>query len=434
MTKNSRYISVLVLDKVFNENAYSNLTLKSYLDKYDIKDVDKKLVTEIVYGTIKYKLSIDNILSNFVKKIDEKHISTIILRSALYQLNYLDRVPEYAVLNESVEISKKLCKNKSSFINAVLRNYLRNKDSIKKMKNTLEQEYSFVSWMVNLFKTQYPNNYLDIMDSLNERSEVCYRINSYKISKSEFMERFSELNIENINNSRNAIKIKNASNVIDNEVYNKGFVTVQDLSSQIACEIMDPKENDFILDLCSAPGGKSTYIGELIKDNGKIYSCDIHEHKIKLISQNVKRLGLKCIEPIINDALAVRENFIESFDKVLLDAPCSGLGVIKKKPEIKWFKKQSDLEEIINIQRKMIKIAAQYVKIGGILMYTTCTLNKNENEKIVEEFLKDNKNFVIEEIDLSLFNGLNFQINKNMLTLLPSEFNDGFFITKLKKI
>lgn len=434
MLKNLRYISVLILDKIFKDKAYSNLVLKNYLEKYSLKDVDKKLVTEIVYGTIKYKLSIDNILNKFVKKIDEKDISVMILRSALYQLNYLDRVPKYAVLNESVEISKKLCKFKSSFVNGVLRNYLRNKDVIKNSKNTLEQEYSFVSWMVKLFKNQFPNDYIDIMKSLNGRAEVCYRINSYKISKEELFDKFQNLKFEIINDSRNAINIKNLSNVFEDEVYKKGFITVQDLSSQIVCEIMNPVENDFILDLCGAPGGKSTYLAELIKDNGKIISCDLHEHKINLISQNAKRLGLKSLELKLNDALVLNKSFVGCFDKVLLDAPCSGLGVIRKKPEIKWFKNQEDLEQIINIQRKMVEISSKYVKVGGILMYTTCTLNKNENENIVNEFLKNNENFVLEELNLDLFCGLKIKLNENMVTLLPSEFNDGFFISKLRRI
>ena len=434
MLNNPRYISVVVLDKIFNDKAYSNLILRNYLKKSNLKDIDKKLVTEVVYGTVKYKLSIDNILNKFVKKIDEQHISTIILRSALYQLNYLDRIPEYAVLNESVEISKKLCKGKSSFVNGVLRNYLRNKDCIKNLENTLEQEYSFVSWMIKLFKDQFPDEYINIMESLNDRAEVCYRINSHKISKEEFVQRFANLDFEIIHKSRNAIKIKNLSNIFEDEVYKKGFVTVQDLSSQIVCEIMNPNENDFILDLCGAPGGKSTYLAELIRDNGKIISCDIHRHKINLISQNSKRLGLKSVEPKLNDALILNEDFVECFDKVLLDAPCSGLGVIRKKPEIKWFKNQQDLEQIINIQRKMIETSSNYVKSGGILMYTNCTLNKNENENIVKEFLENNKNFVLEELNLELFCDLKIKLNEKMVTLLPSGLNDGFFISKLKKI
>ncbi len=434
MINNARYVSVLILDQVLNKKAYSNLALKENLDRYNLKDVDKKLVTEIVYGTIKFKLSIDNVIRNFVKKIDENHISTIILRSAIYQLKYLDKIPEYAVLNESVEISKKLCRNKSGFINGVLRNYLSNKDNIKSNKNTLQDEYSFVAWMIKLFKNQYPKNYIDLMASLNERGETCYRINSLKFSKEQFLKKFKDLGLKDVEGFRNAVKINGSSNISDNDLYKDGLLSVQNLSSQLVCEILDPKEGENIIDLCAAPGGKTTYIAELIKDNGKIISCDIHNHRVELIKNSAKRLNLKSIDCFVNDATLVNERFIDLADKVLLDAPCSGLGVIKKKPEIKWFKNQSDLEEIIYIQRKIISIASKYVKSNGILMYTTCTLNKNENEQIIKEFLKENNNFIIEPIDTKIFGDLKFENNNGMITLFPGQLNDGFFMSKLKRI
>lgn len=434
MINNLRYISVVVLDKVLNEGAYSNIALKEYLDKSNLKDIDKKLATEIVYGTIRYKLTIDHIISKFVKKVEDKQISTMILRSAIYQLKYLDKIPEYSVLNESVEIAKKLCKSKSGFINGVLRNYLRNKQFIESKKNTLQYEYSFATWMIDLFKKQYPDSYIDIMKLLNKRSDTCYRINSSVLSKSEFIEKFKdELNIEDIPEFRNAIKIKSVHNLGKSKAYTEGFLSVQGLSSQIACEVLSPEKGDIVIDLCAAPGGKTTYIAELMKDKGKIISCDIYDHKINLIKSNAKRLKLKSIDCFVNDATKLNYSFINKADKVLLDAPCSGLGVINKKPEIKWFKKYSDLEEIINIQRKSICVAANYVKSGGVLMYTTCTINKNENERIVEDFIKNNKDFIIEEIDTDILGDLTIQNNKGMITILPDELNNGFFITRLRR-
>jgi len=214
MINNLRYDCVIILDEVLNRGAYSNITLKDYLDKSSLKDIDKRLVTEIVYGTIRYKLTIDDILNKFVKKLDENNISTIILRSAIYQLKYLDKIPEYSVLNESVEVAKRLCKNKSGFVNGVLRNYLRNKKFIDSGKNTLQYEYSFSSWMVKLFKSQYPKNYIELMRALNKRSETCYRINSKMISKQDFIERFKdEFRIEDIKEFKNSIKIKIISQI-----------------------------------------------------------------------------------------------------------------------------------------------------------------------------------------------------------------------------
>lgn len=429
-----RYISICILDKIFNEGAYSNLSLQKYLDNDDIKCLDKNLITEIVYGTLKYKLTLDNIIKEFVKQFDEKDISTIILRSAIYQIKYLDKVPEYAILNDSVNISKQLCNHKSNFINGVLRNYLRSKNTIELKKNTLENEYSFNSWMIKLFKNQFPNKYIKIMETLNKRGETIYRVNTMKYTREELIDKFDEYKFEIIENSSNAVKIKNMSNVSTNFLYKQGILSIQDISSQKVCEILNPEKGDVIIDLCAAPGGKSTYLAELFKDSGKIYSCDIYEHKLRLIDESRSRLSLKSIECVLNDGTIINKDFIDIGDKVLVDAPCSGFGVINKKPEIKWFKTPKDLEEIINIQKKIIKIASKYVKRGGILMYTTCTINRNENEKVVLDFLKENENFVLEQIDIDSFKDLDINYYKGMVTLIPSEINDGFFISRLRRI
>ncbi|BAK81062.1 16S rRNA (cytosine(967)-C(5))-methyltransferase RsmB [Candidatus Arthromitus sp. SFB-rat-Yit] len=434
MINNLRYDCVIILNNVLNGGAYSNITLKDYLDKSDLKYIDKKLVTEIVYGTIRYKLTIDGILSKFVKKLDQNDISTIILRSAIYQLKYLDKIPEYSVLNESVEVAKKLCRNKSGFVNGVLRSYLRNKKLIDGYKNTLQYEYSFSSWMIKLFKDQYSKNYISLMEALNKRSETCYRVNSKIISKKDFIEKFGdEFKIEDIDGFKNAIKIKSLINISQSELYKNSFISVQGLSSQVACEILNPIEDDVIIDLCAAPGGKSTYIAELSKDKCKIISCDVYDHRIELIKNSARRLKLNSIDYFINDATILNEKFIDKADKVLVDAPCSGLGVINKKPEIKWFKNISDLKEIINIQRKIILNASRYVKSSGVLMYTTCTLNKNENEEIIKWFLRSNSDFVVEEIEDYHFGNLYFENENGMVTIFPSEVNNGFFITKLRK-
>lgn len=434
MEKNPRYVCLLILDKVFNEKAYSNLILDKYLSDYKLKEVDKKLVTEIVYGTIKYKLSIDMIISNFAKQINEKHISTNILRSAIYQLKYLTKIPEYAVLNESVEIAKKVCKNRSNFINAILRNYLRNKENVKE-KNTLEYEYSFPTWMINLFKKHYPSKYINIMESLNKRGQTYYRVNSNKISKEDFINKYKEeFEIENLKEFKNAIKINALVNVKEQKLYKEGILSVQDLSSQLACEVLEVRENDVVIDLCASPGGKTGYVGELSKDSGKIISCDIYDHKVNILKKNAQRLGLQSVKCLKNDATKLREDFLGLANKVILDAPCSGLGVIKKKPEIKWFKKPNELKEIIKIQKNIINIACKYLKPGGVLLYTTCTINKDENENIVKFFLENNKDFVLEKIDDSIFGNLDFENNHGMITLFPSNLNDGFFISKIRRI
>ncbi len=434
MVKNSRYLSVIILNDIFNNGSYSNITLKKYLENSGLNVNDKGLVTEIVYGTLRYKLSIDNFIASLVRKVDDNDISTIILRSAIYQLEYLDKIPVYAILNESVELSKVLCKSKSKFINGVLRNYLRNRDNIRFDKNTLEHEYSFATWMINLLKKNYPNRYINLMDMLNRKIDTCYRVNHLKGSKKEIIHKFNEFDIEDLHNFKSAFRIRNLSNVTNTYLYTQGLLSIQDLSSQLACEIMEPCKNDIVIDLCASPGGKSCYIAELMGDEGKVISCDIHSHRVDLIKNSIKRLGLRSVECVLNDATLTNEKFLNIADKVILDVPCSGIGVINKKPEIKWFKNSSGLEEIINVQRRIIHISSSYIKRNGVLVYTTCTLNRDENENIIKEFLNEHREFKIEDIDENVFSGLDFEKKSGMITLFPSDLNSGFFINKLRRI
>lgn len=439
---NPRRVAVTILDKVIFQGGYSNIVLNSELKKSDLQSIDKSLVTEIVYGTLKYRYTIDYILDSFIEKkvksVDKKLIN--ILRSAVYQIKYLDKVPEFAVVNEAVQLSKKKSSIASSkFINGVLRNIIRNNCQPKELPkdeiSLLSYEYAFKPWLVKFFISNYgKENAVTVMKGLNSRPYVTVRVNPLKCEYDEILTALSESGyvVSEGEVAPEAIKIIRGSSIEENEFFKKGYITVQDESAMLVAPLLGADENDVVLDLCSAPGGKTTHIAELMNNKGVINAFDIHEHKLKLIEENARRLGINIIHALQSDAAMLNEEYINKADKVLIDVPCSGIGIIRKKPEIKDTKDIKDISEIIKIQRKIMENAAKYLKVGGTLLYSTCTINKDENENNIKWFLNNFKNYAVEKINIG--NKSNFIYEEGQLTILPSENMDGFFIAKLKRI
>ncbi|URZ00811.1 16S rRNA (cytosine(967)-C(5))-methyltransferase RsmB [Clostridium felsineum] len=438
---NTRKIVLDVLNKVFSNDGFSNIVLNKALKNSEISSKDKGFITEIVYGTIKYKYSIDIIISKFIKtkinKVDKKVLN--ILRMSIYQMRYLDKVPDFAVVNEAVNIAKKQVSMKSSkFVNAVLRNYIRNPEmNFYNKNNNVESlcfKYSFEPWLVKFFLKQYKESTEKILKGLNESPSITIRVNTLKTSHEELFNKLKELeyNVEEGYILKKAIRINRGHGIENNPLFSKGYFTVQDESAMLVSEGMEINENQTVLDLCSAPGGKTTHIGELMKNTGVIYAFDLHENKIKLINENAKRLGVENIKSSVLDATTYKGEFLNKADRILVDAPCSGLGIIRKKPEIKWNKSLNDLKKLSDIQKNILHNASLYLKEGGILLYSTCTLNKDENEKNIIEFLKDNPNFKVQSIEFGNFSNLIY--SPYGVTILPNEYMDGFFMCKLKKI
>ncbi|GAA0722777.1 16S rRNA (cytosine(967)-C(5))-methyltransferase RsmB [Clostridium malenominatum] len=436
---NSRKIALDVLYDVFYKDAYSNISLGNSLNKYDLKDVDKGLITEIVYGTIKYRYTIDKILSNFlrddIKKMDKQILN--ILRIGIYQLRYLDKVPSFAAVNECVEISKEKSKKSSGLVNGVLRNYLRNKDKDFSIGNEVEKlsfQYSFPEWIVNLFIKQYGIvECKNILEGLNMRPNVTLRVNNLKSNYEEVWDRLIEnnYNIEEGVICPEAINIVKGRNVEANPLFKEGYVTVQDESAMLVAPALALEEGMTVLDLCSAPGGKTTHICEIMNNTGRVKAFDLHQNKLSLIEDNLNRLGINNISLEVMDATIYNSKLENIADRVLIDVPCSGLGIIRKKPEIKYTKENKSLKALTKIQKNIMYNAAKYVKEGGILLYSTCTLNKEENEDNVKWFLKNNKDFQIEPIYFGERENLLY--DNGLLTILPNENMDGFFIAKLRK-
>lgn len=438
---NIRKLIVEILDEVTFNGAYSNIEINKRLTGLDIDVKDRALITEVVYGTIKYKRTIDIILESFVKSIDQIDKEVLnILRSAIYQMRFLDRVPDYAVVNEAVNLSKEQSVGVSKFVNGVLRNYIRNekRDFADDFTGTnlLAYKYSFEKWMVELFVKQYGKDKAEkILAGLNKTPAVTVRVNALKEDYDTVFEKLEEASyeVEEGKVCPEAIIIRKGSSIENNDLYKEGLITVQDESAMLVAPLLDPKEGETVMDLCSAPGTKATHLSELMMNTGKVLAFDIHEHKIGLIEENIKRLGIENIECEIMDAAKLNPKYIAYADKIILDVPCSGLGIIRKKPEIKWTKSTRELQNIIKVQKEILDTAWNYLKKGGELVYSTCTLNKRENEEIIERFLEKNKDCKIEKVFVGENDNIIYNVDGS-ITILPNEYMDGFFMAKLKKL
>lgn len=439
---NARKIAANIVENVLERHAFSNICLNRELKECDLSSLDKALVTEIVYGTIKYKYTIDIILNGFLKNgIDSLNKQILnLLRISIYQLKYLDRVPEFAVVNEAVNIAKKRSLNEGKLVNGVLRNFIRNKSKVFYNKENRTEElafnYSFPKWIVQKMLKQYGETLGEkILIGLNKTPDVTVRVNSLRLSYDEAWNKLEELQytISKGAISSGAIKILKGSGIEENPLFKAGDIMVQDESAMMVAPLMDLQENMIVMDLCSAPGGKTIHIGELLNNTGNVYAFDMSEKKIQLIRENITRLGVTNIEVNIADARVFDEKYHCVADRVLIDVPCSGFGIIRKKPEIKWTKNKKDIDGLINIQRDIMSNAAKYVKVKGKLIYSTCTLNKEENENNIKWFLKNNSNYELEKIFIENRENLVYN-NERCLTILPDENMDGFFIAKMKRL
>lgn len=438
----AREIAFKVLYDIEKNNNYSNIAINKNFKSLEIKDIDRGLATELIYGVIENKYYLDYII-NKLSKIKTKKMSVyvkILLRIGIYQILFLDSVSDYAAVNETVNLVKKYDKKSAGFVNAILRNVIRNKESIgvieeKDRVKHLSIKYSYNPWIIKNWIEVFGIDFTeDLLEANNEKPSLYIRVNTLKIDRNTLMEKLEDMGIKcfKVSNIEEAIRVENLKNIENNKLFKEGLFTIQDISSMLVGKVINPRENSQILDLCSAPGGKSTHLATLMNNTGKVISRDIFDHKLSLIKSTVNRLGLNNVQVEKFDAAKLDNNSIEKFDYVLADVPCSGLGIIRRKPEIKY-KEKKDIENITIIQKEILDNAAKYVKIGGILVYSTCTIFDTENIDIVNKFVEENKNFEFEKID-----EINVDLEnqeKGYLNIYPNIHGmDGFFIAKLKRV
>ena len=445
MIDKAREIALKVLYRIDKEGAYSNIALDEELKKNrnNLNEKDIGLISEIVYGTTTWKLTLDEIIKKY-SNIKLKKISTWILnilRIGIYQIIFLDKIPKSAAVNESVNLAKRYGhKSSSNFVNAILRKvekkdfdeFFEIEDDIERISKTT----SMPTWIIEeLLKENSIDKVSEICQNSNKRPKVCIRVNKLNTTKEEVKKKLEGKGINARYGLINDFLILNKTKNIENmEEFKKGDFTIQDEAAGLIPLILNPKEGEKILDACSSPGGKTTYMAEIMNNKGNIEAWDIHEHRVKLVQETSKRLGINIINAKVNDATIYKEEYKEYFDKILLDVPCLGMGVLKRKPDIKWQRKKQDIEEITKIQMKILETCSKYLKSGGELVYSTCSIFDEENRQIIEKFIEKNKEFEIvkiKEIEQEFFN--KYIINSKYISVYQNEKTDGFFICKIAK-
>lgn len=445
----ARDLALKVLYSVNEEEAYSNIELNKVLVKYDPEKLDRAFITELVYGVLRFRGTLDWVLGQYMNRPLDKISPWIreILRLGVYQLMYMDKVPPSAAVNESVNLAKKYGhQGVVKFVNGVLRNIGRNLDNLafpdinKDPIGHIAAKYSHPRWMVERWIGEFGvDNTEAICIANNSNPPNTVRTNTLKTSREDLAQVLNKENIvaEFCKYAPEGLNIKGFKSIGTIPEFSQGLFLVQDESSMLPAHALSPQPGSLVIDACSAPGGKTTHLAQLMENRGKIIAADIHRHKMELIRENAERLGIDIIETVLTDARQLQEKFTEAADYILLDAPCSGLGVLRRRPEIRWRKKPETINELHQLNRDLLAQVAKCLKPGGRLVYSTCTITAEENQEVVEEFVQNNPDFQFGDIlnflppDLP---GFNDKKGLGYIQLLPQvDGMDGFFIASLEK-
>lgn len=425
---NARGAAAKLVSAVMADGAYTNIALNNFLREHHFEDRDRRFLTELVYGTVKSCGTLDWYLTKLVhcslKKLDMLVLAD--LQVALFQLLYLERVPASAVVDEAVKLAKEFANyGAGQLVNGVLRNFLRKKDTFVLPDNIVDK-MALQLWHPRCLVKKWLKHYgEDAMQKLcefdNNPAPLCVRVNTLNTTCDELQKALADSGVEVVKG-----KFSDACLVLKNypsmEVLYKKFAGkfyIQDESSMLVAPLLEVKPGQKVLDLCAAPGGKTTHIAQLMQNKGEIVACDIYEHKLALIERNAQSLGIDIIRTKLQDGTVLNEDFIDTFDAVLVDAPCSGLGVLRRRAEARWRKTQEILKVFPPLQSAILHNAAQYVVKDGILVYSTCTIEQSENHYMVAKFLEMHSNYslIMERQLLPHIDGV-----------------DGFYMAKMQRI
>ena len=448
MTKaiNERELILGILLEITRDGEYAHIALRNTLSKYQyLEKRERAFITRVVEGTLEHMMEIDYIINQFSKvKVNKmKPVIRTILRSAVYQILYMDSVPNSAVCNEAVKLAvKKGFVNLKGFVNGVLRNIDRNVNDIQypKQDNMVEYlsiKYSMPTWILEKWKKTYDWETIErILQGFLQEKGTIIRCNLNRISKEDLKKK---LEAEGVTVTQHpyleyALEISGYDYLGDLESFEDGDFQVQDLSSMLVAEIAAPKEGDYVIDVCAAPGGKSLHIADKLHGTGHVEARDLTDYKVDLIWDNIERSQMKNVEAVRHDALVYDEDSEEKADIVIADLPCSGLGVIGKKADIKYKMTEETQRELAKLQKNILQIVHRYVKPGGTLVYSTCTINEEENMKNVRWFLQQNPEFESVSVEPVLCEELKKSVKEGCLQLLPGiHESDGFFIAAFRK-
>ena len=433
---------IKLLDLWEKSDAYADVLLKDLFEHSKISAQDRALIQEIFFGVIRWRKRINWILEQFFQGSLKKSPRFVrsILQSSFYQFIYLDRIPAYAVINEAVRIAKyKGGQYWAGKINGILRNYQKNKNNIifpdinKSPVEAISILYSHPEWLVDRWIKRWGRDEtIALCSANNERPPITLRVNRTKISADLLIEKLDKLGVK-VSKSKfneNFLRADSLPNLSQFELFQQGLFSIQDESAGLACQLLGAKPGENIVDLCAAPGGKSSYLNELGKNKAIVYSIDQRFSRLKFVRENLKRLGFPDSRIIQADG----KNFsCKSVNKILVDAPCSGLGVLSKRVDLKWRRKPEQINELVKLQLELLKNAASIVKRGGALVYSTCTIESQENEEIVIQFLKENKQFQIDSAKKYISE--NFVSDEGFACTYPHKSGmDGSFAVRLLKV
>ncbi|HLP17011.1 MAG TPA: 16S rRNA (cytosine(967)-C(5))-methyltransferase RsmB [Bacteroidota bacterium] len=436
-----RGTAIKILNRVERTDAYLDKLLDAELRSTDLNDLDKSLLTEIVTGVLRWQMKLDWVLNGFFHGNFSKAEVTVRngLRTALYQIMFLDKIPHHAAVNEAVEFIKRIRGEKAgNLVNAVLRTILRNLDGIhypdinNGAAQYLSVMYSHPLWMVRNWMNRYGYAETEkLLAANNAKPQLTLRINTAKTTIENFLELLGQQNIT-VDRSRyldSFVKTATLTNLSHTELFRQGYVSVQDESAGIAASLLDVRAGERVIDLCAAPGGKTTFFGERMQNKGEIIAVDKYSTRLNLVKDSSARLGITNVTCIAADGV---EFEAPPADKVLLDAPCSGLGVLTKKPDVKIKREQNDIRKLTEIQRQLIDHASTLVKPGGSLVYSTCTIEPDENFSIIRWFLQQHPEF---DIDTSMRGAFPTLMSVDgCIETLPSKHGmDGSFAIRLKR-
>lgn len=441
---NARSAALAALLHVDVSEGYSNIVLDKTLSTYSLDPRDKALVAAIFYGVLERRITLDYMISQFSKTPVNKMSPQVleILRMGIYQIIYLEKIPKSAAVNESVNLAKENGNVKASgFINAVLRALLRSiddiqmPDPIKEPLLYLSIKYSCPEWIIALWQEAYGEDCtLSLLENAFHKPPIFARVNNIAISEEDLIEKLSLEGIKanTITWLDHAIELQQTGAIGQSTCFQQGLFHIQDLSSQLCCFLLNPIAGQRVIDVCSAPGGKAFTIAEIMNDDGELLALDKYKGKVNLINQGAQRLKLSIIQAAVRDASNAK-TVLELADRVLCDVPCSGLGIIRRKPEIRY-KLKSAIDSLPDLQYVIMCESSKLVKSRGVLVYSTCTLNPRENFEVTAKFLQNNNMF--EPLSLDLPDGIHHVIDEpdNQITLMPHVHGtDGFFVAAFRK-
>ncbi len=449
-TKNRsiREVAFRALNRVLFEGAYPDLALDVlFRENPHLAGQSTALLTELVYGVVRWLRKLDYVISLFASKVQIKEVQNI-LRLGVYQLLFLDGVPDYASISETVNVAKNIYGKKvGNFVNAVLREVVRKREKIKypeKENDLIEYlsvEHSFPNWLVKKWLEIFGFDYTDkLCVSMNQVPPLTIRFNSLKTTRIELMEQLENRGIELVPTqlSQYGLRILSKLDPASIPEFHLGHFTVQDEAAQLVSCLLDPKPGERVLDACCAPGGKTTHMAELMQNIGEVVACDINQSRLGLVEAQADRLGIEIIDTVRADASVVNEAkvFQSKFDKILVDAPCSGLGTLRRNPDARWRRTEKDILELSEIQFKILLQTAKMLKPDGVMVYAVCTLMPEENEILCKRFLWENTELEIDSGISSIFQFGSGFLNQDRFFVSDPVLHstDGFFAARFRKI